>query len=259
MLELGGAPRDPGNLWPEPHYTKDGVEIKVKNAVCAGTITLSSARGSGQNQLDHSTVGYRDRLTATRAALSAANAPLTLWSRRESGAFVMPGTRRSFATGPVPRGFPLGGRCAVACVLTCGYAASGTGPSALGSSGLIRCSTHSATISRCRSHNSTRSSHSNRTSNGPFLRRSKPTVPIKRIRLILHLSQLSFRSPPVASNTSAGTVTTRRSRRWTCNSRSTSGAASPGEYRRSIRVTIGVSSLLQGSRCRASWSEAPAS
>lgn len=33
MLELGGAPRDPGNLWPEPHYrtktayTKDGVEI----------------------------------------------------------------------------------------------------------------------------------------------------------------------------------------------------------------------------------------
>jgi hypothetical protein len=51
-LELGGAPRDPGNLWPEPHYgtqtayTKDGVETKLKNAVCSGRITLSSARGA---------------------------------------------------------------------------------------------------------------------------------------------------------------------------------------------------------------------
>lgn len=51
-LELGGAPRDPDNLWPEPHYgsptayTKDGVETKLKNAVCAGKITLSSARSA---------------------------------------------------------------------------------------------------------------------------------------------------------------------------------------------------------------------
>jgi hypothetical protein len=51
-LELGGAPRDPGNLWPEPRSgtktatTKDGVETKLKNAVCAGTITLSAARSA---------------------------------------------------------------------------------------------------------------------------------------------------------------------------------------------------------------------
>lgn len=51
-LELGGAPRDPANLWPEPRYgtktatTKDGVETKLKNAVCAGTITLSAARSA---------------------------------------------------------------------------------------------------------------------------------------------------------------------------------------------------------------------
>jgi hypothetical protein len=51
-LELGGSPRDPGNLWPEPHYgtktsyTKDGIETKLKDAVCAGTITLSSARNA---------------------------------------------------------------------------------------------------------------------------------------------------------------------------------------------------------------------
>ncbi|WP_055587256.1 hypothetical protein [Peterkaempfera griseoplana] len=51
-LELGGAPRDPGNLWPEPYsgtktaYTKDGTETKLKNAVCAGTVTLSAARNA---------------------------------------------------------------------------------------------------------------------------------------------------------------------------------------------------------------------
>jgi hypothetical protein len=51
-LELGGAPRDPNNLWPEPHYgtrtasTKDGVETKLKNAVCGGRITLSAARSA---------------------------------------------------------------------------------------------------------------------------------------------------------------------------------------------------------------------
>ncbi|MGY6019016.1 hypothetical protein [Streptomyces spinosirectus] len=51
-LELGGAPRDPGNLWPEPYsgtqtaHSKDGVETKLKNAVCAGTITLSAARSA---------------------------------------------------------------------------------------------------------------------------------------------------------------------------------------------------------------------
>ncbi|CAG6393949.1 hypothetical protein NMG29_20440 [Streptomyces cocklensis] len=54
-LELGGSPRDPGNLWPEPYsgtktaYTKDGTETKLKNAVCNGTITLSAARSAIKN------------------------------------------------------------------------------------------------------------------------------------------------------------------------------------------------------------------
>ncbi|MET7996702.1 hypothetical protein ABZU76_38045 [Amycolatopsis sp. NPDC005232] len=54
-LELGGAPRDPKNLWPEPcsgtqtAHTKDGTETKLKNAVCAGTITLSAARSAIKN------------------------------------------------------------------------------------------------------------------------------------------------------------------------------------------------------------------
>jgi hypothetical protein len=42
-------------LWPEPYtgsqtaHSKDGVETKLKNAVCAGTITLSSARSAIKN------------------------------------------------------------------------------------------------------------------------------------------------------------------------------------------------------------------
>jgi hypothetical protein len=51
-LELGGAPRDPKNLWPEPRYDaggstsadKDTVENALKKKVCAGTMTLATAR-----------------------------------------------------------------------------------------------------------------------------------------------------------------------------------------------------------------------
>ena len=49
-LEDGGSPTSPQNLWPEPHagdansYNKDGVETKVKNAICNGTVTLADAQ-----------------------------------------------------------------------------------------------------------------------------------------------------------------------------------------------------------------------
>lgn len=46
-LELGGAPRDPHNLWPESHTqsgTKDAAENAAKTAVCAGTKTLAQAQ-----------------------------------------------------------------------------------------------------------------------------------------------------------------------------------------------------------------------
>ncbi|MEV4150830.1 hypothetical protein AB0J40_44750 [Amycolatopsis sp. NPDC049691] len=51
-LELGGAPKDPLNLWPEPHsgdensYSKDSVENAVKKAVCAGRVTLAAAQNA---------------------------------------------------------------------------------------------------------------------------------------------------------------------------------------------------------------------
>jgi hypothetical protein len=55
-LELGGAPRDPHNLWPQPHYstggsggtayTKDSVENKLKAAVCRRSVGLAAAQNA---------------------------------------------------------------------------------------------------------------------------------------------------------------------------------------------------------------------
>lgn len=46
-LELGGAPSDPKNLWPEPHASpnpKDKVENFLRSAVCTGRISLAEAQ-----------------------------------------------------------------------------------------------------------------------------------------------------------------------------------------------------------------------
>jgi hypothetical protein len=55
-LQLGGAPTDPRNLWPEPYTiglqsgqasgarTKDVFETALKKKVCAGTMTLAEAQ-----------------------------------------------------------------------------------------------------------------------------------------------------------------------------------------------------------------------
>jgi hypothetical protein len=54
-LELGGAPNDLRNLWPEPHhltsagksvgsFVKDSIENYLRARVCNGTITLARAR-----------------------------------------------------------------------------------------------------------------------------------------------------------------------------------------------------------------------
>jgi hypothetical protein len=46
-LELGGAPRNPKNLWPEPHSQSklsDPLEPKLKRQVCKGLIKLAKAR-----------------------------------------------------------------------------------------------------------------------------------------------------------------------------------------------------------------------
>jgi VCBS repeat protein len=46
-LELGGAPRDPKNLWPEPRSQStrsDPLEMALKRKVCRGLVTLATAR-----------------------------------------------------------------------------------------------------------------------------------------------------------------------------------------------------------------------
>lgn len=46
-LELGGAPRNPKNLWPEPHrqsQLSDPLETSLKRKVCAGNLSLGAAR-----------------------------------------------------------------------------------------------------------------------------------------------------------------------------------------------------------------------
>lgn len=46
-LELGGAPSDPRNLWPEPHansFKKDGLENSLNHKVCDGQISLAVAQ-----------------------------------------------------------------------------------------------------------------------------------------------------------------------------------------------------------------------
>lgn len=47
-LELGGAPRNPKNLWPEPHAQSkrsDPLETQLKRKVCEGVMSLARARG----------------------------------------------------------------------------------------------------------------------------------------------------------------------------------------------------------------------
>ena len=46
-LEIGGAPRDPRNLWPQPlaeAHAKDRLETAVKRDVCAGRLTLQQGQ-----------------------------------------------------------------------------------------------------------------------------------------------------------------------------------------------------------------------
>jgi hypothetical protein len=60
-LELGGAPNDPRNLWPEPGRTpnlKDELERRLREVVCAGEMPLSIA----QREIAANWVALYDRL-----------------------------------------------------------------------------------------------------------------------------------------------------------------------------------------------------
>ena len=84
-LELGGAPRDPQNLWPEPYTAtlpdgrnvgarvKDALETFLKKKVCAGTMTLATAQADIGIHWVH--VYYGIPLAAGVASPSAAPSP----------------------------------------------------------------------------------------------------------------------------------------------------------------------------------------
>ena len=61
-LEIGGAPADPKNLWPEPRSivrgasVKDKLENKLHLMICGGLITLKDARKIFQNNWE---LGYQ--------------------------------------------------------------------------------------------------------------------------------------------------------------------------------------------------------
>jgi hypothetical protein len=82
-LELGGAPTDPRNLWPEPYtaslsdgrptgaHTKDGLETKLKNEVCSGAILLATAQAEIGDHWVHAYYGIQLALSTPTAGPSA--------------------------------------------------------------------------------------------------------------------------------------------------------------------------------------------
>ncbi len=79
-LQLGGAPDDPKNLWPEPYVAtlpdgrdvgarvKDSLENALKRAVCTGTMTLASAQASIGIHWVHVQYGIPFKSSATMPA-----------------------------------------------------------------------------------------------------------------------------------------------------------------------------------------------
>jgi hypothetical protein len=83
-LELGGAPADARNLWPEPYtasladgrptgaHTKDAFETTLKTEVCAGTITLAQGRSEIGDHWVHAYYGIADTSSAASPAMTPA-------------------------------------------------------------------------------------------------------------------------------------------------------------------------------------------
>jgi len=86
-LELGGAPADARNLWPEPYpasladgrptgaRTKDTFETKLKDGVCAGTITLAVAQADIGDHWVHAYYGISFVAATASSVQTAAATP----------------------------------------------------------------------------------------------------------------------------------------------------------------------------------------
>ena len=81
-LQLGGAPADARNLWPEPYAitladgrptgarTKDAFETKLKTAVCAGKMTLAEAQSEIGDHWVHARYGIAPTSASSSPAAS---------------------------------------------------------------------------------------------------------------------------------------------------------------------------------------------
>ena len=59
-LELGGVPRNPKNLWPEPRAQSklsDPLETQLKRKVCKGLMKLAKARAAISAVQEHAGLG----------------------------------------------------------------------------------------------------------------------------------------------------------------------------------------------------------
>ncbi|MGI0047136.1 MAG: carboxypeptidase-like regulatory domain-containing protein [Nitrosotalea sp.] len=109
-LELGGAPADIKNLWPEPYYTtitaynKDGLENYLHDQVCSGTIDLKTA----QNEIATNWLKYwleihsqsTTQSTVNQATTATQNQPSTSTSQPSQSTQVIqsPSTAQSLGT-----------------------------------------------------------------------------------------------------------------------------------------------------------------
>lgn len=119
-LELGGAPADSRNLWPEPYtialadgrstgaYTKDAFETKLKSEVCAGTITLAQGQGEIGDHWVHAYYGIA--LVAPPTNPATTTAPTSATTAQPSTPVVTsPPTALKVTFVSLPNPAPLGG------------------------------------------------------------------------------------------------------------------------------------------------------
>ncbi len=113
-LELGGAPRDPANLWPEPYSAsladgrdtgarvKDTFENALKREVCAGQITLAKAQAEIGTHWVHAFYGIPLSVTASTAPTGTATTqPAATQTSVATGSLAV---RITHVTDPVLRG-----------------------------------------------------------------------------------------------------------------------------------------------------------
>ncbi len=143
-LELGGAPSDPRNLWPEPYSitlpdgtpvgarVKDAYEDALHREVCAGTLTLAEARARIGIHWVHAYFGIplaagtsnASGATAGGAGSAAGAAPTAVPSPSATPRTTASGSALAVRLSSVPASVPAGSSATVAARTTPGAVCS---------------------------------------------------------------------------------------------------------------------------------------